>query len=182
MAGAAWATALNRPPPVARRWRSPPLTADHTPLRPDEAARVLASRGRIGAYSHNGVPVGPLRVWLPTVDAPGLCMTRAIGDTAAAGAGVVARAETGHAPITPATRYIVLVSDGVTEFATDGDIMAAVHAVACAGGGPADAAAALVARARGASGSQRRRGPVTTAPPSWRLWSRRLDVAWGCGC
>ena len=125
-----------------------PLTADHTPLRLDEAARVLASRGRIGAYSHNGVPVGPLRVWLSTIDAPGLCMTRAIGDTAAAGAGVVARAETGHAPITPSTRYIVLVSDGVTEFASDGDIMAAVHAVASAGGGPADAAAALVACAR----------------------------------
>jgi serine/threonine protein phosphatase PrpC len=127
-----------------------PLTDDHAPTRPDEAARILAARGRIASYSHLGHPVGPLRVWLPTVDAPGLCMTRAIGDTVAAGAGVVARSETGNHAWTPADRYLIVASDGVHEFASDTEIVATVHAVAAAGGGPDAAARALVAAARAA--------------------------------
>ena len=125
------------------------LTEDHTPGRPDEARRILAHRGRIGSYTHGGQPVGPLRVWLPHADAPGLCMTRALGDTVAAAAGVTARAETGARALEAGDRYLVLLSDGVHEFWANDDIMAAVHAVACAGGSPADAAAALVRVARG---------------------------------
>ena len=125
------------------------LTDDHTPGRPDEARRILAARGRIGSYTHCGQPVGPLRVWLPHADAPGLCMTRALGDTVAAAAGVTARAETGARRLEAGDRYLVLLSDGVHEFWSNDDIMATVHAVAGAGGSPADAAAALVRVARG---------------------------------
>ena len=124
------------------------LTSDHVPTRPDEASRIYAHRGRIGAYSDNGVPVGPLRVWLPSVDAPGLCMTRAVGDAVGALAGVSARAEVSARPVSRRDKYLVLVSDGVHEFSTNDEIMAAVHAIACRGGGPAEAAAALVAAAK----------------------------------
>lgn len=124
------------------------LTSDHVPTRPDEASRIYAHRGRIGAYSDNGVPVGPLRVWLPSVDAPGLCMTRAVGDAVGALAGVSARAEVAARPLSRRDRYLVLVSDGVHEFSSNDEIMAAVHRVALAGGGPAEAARALVAAAK----------------------------------
>lgn len=124
------------------------LTSDHVPTRPDEASRIYAHRGRIGAYSDNGVPVGPLRVWLPSVDAPGLCMTRAVGDAVGALAGVSARAEVSARPLSRRDRYLVLVSDGVHEFSTNDDIMSTVHRVAVSGGGPAEAAAALVAAAK----------------------------------
>jgi serine/threonine protein phosphatase PrpC len=124
------------------------LTSDHVPTRPDEASRIYAHRGRIGAYSDNGVPVGPLRVWLPSVDAPGLCMTRAVGDAVGALAGVSARAEVSARPLSRRDRYLVLVSDGVHEFSTNDEIMSTVHRIALSGGGPAEAAAELVAAAK----------------------------------
>lgn len=41
----------------------------------------------------NREPIGPLRVWLKYDDVPGLAMTRSLGDSVAAKAGVIAEPE-----------------------------------------------------------------------------------------
>ena len=41
----------------------------------------------------NREPIGPLRVWLKYDDVPGLAMTRSMGDSVAAKAGVIAEPE-----------------------------------------------------------------------------------------
>lgn len=58
-----------------------PLTNDHKPDDPAEAAVIHANNGRIDSYRDSqGNPLGPLRVWLKTEDIPGLAMTRSFGD------------------------------------------------------------------------------------------------------
>jgi len=43
--------------------------------------------------NRKGDLIGPARVWLPTMEAPGLAMSRSIGDYAAHGVGVIAEPE-----------------------------------------------------------------------------------------
>ena len=44
-------------------------------------------QGRVASYMFDGVPVGPLRIWLADVNIPGLSMTRSFGDKVAANCG-----------------------------------------------------------------------------------------------
>ena len=61
------------------------LSRDHKPDDPYEAERIRLSNGRIEAYKdERGNKIGPLRVWLPRDDVPGLAMTRSFGDATAA--------------------------------------------------------------------------------------------------
>jgi hypothetical protein len=53
--------------------------------------RVL--QGRIKPYFYEGMPVGPMRVWLPNTESPGLSMTRAFGDEVGASVGVCVKPE-----------------------------------------------------------------------------------------
>lgn len=55
------------------------LSYDHKPTRPDEKDRILRSGGKIEKLMHDGVPVGPYRVWADD-EGPGIAMTRTLGD------------------------------------------------------------------------------------------------------
>ncbi len=64
----------------------------------------------------NREPIGPLRVWLKYDDVPGLAMTRSMGDSVAAKAGVIAEPEIFELQLTSADKFIIIASDGVWEF------------------------------------------------------------------
>lgn len=65
---------------------------------------------------HYGCPIGPERVWLKNENAPGLAMTRSLGDAVAAKAGVIADPEIFESQLTTEDKFIVLASDGIWEF------------------------------------------------------------------
>ncbi|KAF8071239.1 protein phosphatase [Scenedesmus sp. PABB004] len=124
------------------------LSADHTPMDDKEAQRVVAAGGRIASFMCGDEPLGPPRVWLRDVNVPGLCMTRSFGDYVAATVGVIDTPALLAAPLTPADKYVVLMSDGIFEFIDSQAVMEEVHAAARAGLGPNDAARRLVRLAR----------------------------------
>jgi serine/threonine protein phosphatase PrpC len=98
-------------------WECTPLTTDHKPGDEQELARILAAGGRVRRVRDNrGHDVGPLRVWLPTAWTPGLAMSRSLGDLAAHGVGVSARAQTTVVELGCEDEFLVLASDGVWEF------------------------------------------------------------------
>ena len=75
-----------------------------------------------------GNDIGPQRVWLSYVDAPGLAMTRSFGDKVGAQAGVIAEpgiiyilcpSEILEFNITHEDRFIVVASDGVWDYMTN---------------------------------------------------------------
>ena len=70
------------------------LSIDHTPRRHDECQRVIRRGGRVEPFkTAEGVAIGPPRVWLSHQDAPGLQVTRAVGNSVAATVGIVAEPE-----------------------------------------------------------------------------------------
>ncbi|KAG2499354.1 hypothetical protein HYH03_002929 [Edaphochlamys debaryana] len=124
------------------------LTNDHTPCLMAEANRVLASGGRIGPFTVEGRSVGPPRVWERAHNAPGLCITRSLGDTRAKRLGVTASPELLSLPLTVDDRYLALVSDGITEFISSGELVELLHAWASTGVTPDEVARRLVREAR----------------------------------
>jgi serine/threonine protein phosphatase PrpC len=61
-------------------------------------------------------------VWLSYIDAPGLAMTRSMGDKVGAHAGVIAEPEIMEFTITADDRFIVVASDGVWEYLSNEDV------------------------------------------------------------
>lgn len=99
------------------RLRCVELSSDQKPERPDENKRMKSRGARIEpCYDRDGTPVGPLRVWLPRQQVPGLAMTRSFGDKVAASVGVSAHPEIWVRNRSPNDRFIILASDGVWEF------------------------------------------------------------------
>lgn len=84
-------------------------------------------QGRISPYAHEGVGIGPLRIWLADEDVPGLSMTRAFGDSVAARVGLRPKPEIRQILLTPEDRYLLLMSDGITEFTDEQELLNLVH-------------------------------------------------------
>ena len=84
---------------------------------PVEKKRVLAMNGRVdtikGAMGQN---LGPMRVWLMDQDAPGLAMSRSLGDYIAHSVGVATDPEVMRFELQPEDKFIIIASDGVWEF------------------------------------------------------------------
>ena len=97
--------------PHATHFQAVPLSDDHKPDIPSEMARILKSGGRVTLQEY-GVP----RVWLADMSAPGLAMSRSIGDSIAHRVGVIPLPDIRTAEITDADRLMILASDGVWEF------------------------------------------------------------------
>lgn len=55
------------------------LSYDHKPTRTDERERIEKLGGKIYRLTHDGVQVGPPRVWADE-EGPGIAMTRSLGD------------------------------------------------------------------------------------------------------
>lgn len=92
------------------------LSRDHKPDFEDEKQRILDFGGRVEAVRIDGEDIGPLRVWLKHEDAPGLAMTRALGDSLAARIGVISCPEVITTPISSDDSFLILASDGIWEF------------------------------------------------------------------
>lgn len=105
-----------------------PLSKEHGPDLPEEKMRVLAAGARLDRLrSHAGIDEGPLRVYLWEADSPGITVTRSIGDKRYRNVGLTPEPEVLEDHVRPEDRYIVLCSDGITEFMTDLQIMQMVH-------------------------------------------------------
>jgi serine/threonine protein phosphatase PrpC len=81
------------------------LTKDHSPDDPTEYARIINSGGRIfrtvssssqsktSSGKRRNLLWGPVRVWLPEIDAPGLAMSRSLCDDVIHSVGVTSTLE-----------------------------------------------------------------------------------------
>jgi serine/threonine protein phosphatase PrpC len=94
-----------------------PLSEDHKPCMPVEKKRVLSVGGRVDTIKGSlGQNLGPMRVWLMEQDAPGLAMSRSLGDYIAHSVGVSADPEVMRFELQPEDKFIIIASDGVWEF------------------------------------------------------------------
>jgi len=124
--------------PGDRDVKTKPLSIDQKPDLESERQRILKSGGRVEPLlDEHGNALGPARVWLSNMMLPGLAMTRSIGDDIAATAGVYALPEIETHKLVPNDKFMVIASDGVWEFLSNGDVAKMVVAA----GGDADKAA-----------------------------------------
>jgi serine/threonine protein phosphatase PrpC len=101
-------------------WEAIPLSKDHKPDDPIERIRIERSNGRVEAYKdHNGMPIGPLRVWLKNEQFPGLAMSRSIGDSVSMRAGVICIPDVTFQTLDSNDKFIIIASDGIWEFITN---------------------------------------------------------------
>lgn len=106
-------------------WFPVPLSEDHKPTVEDERARIIERGGIIAQQcSSSGVSSGPLRVWLPGLQAPGLAMTRSMGDNVASKIGVVSDPEMRQIMLTDQDQMLVLASDGLWEVLSNEEVVA----------------------------------------------------------
>jgi len=124
------------------------LSVDHNPMVPEEASRIRKFKGRISPFMNMGRPVGPPRVWLADRDIPGLCMTRSFGDNVAASIGVYSKPDIVTRRLEAEDKYLILCSDGLTEFMTNDEIISMAHKLALNGLSAKDIAAQLIREAR----------------------------------
>lgn len=103
------------------------LTVDQKPDLATELARIRACGGFVQPIlSETGTFVGPARVWSTNTvrHLPGLAMSRSIGDGVATEAGVICDPVVTYHFVRPGLdTHIVIASDGVWEFLTEGDVI-----------------------------------------------------------
>jgi len=123
------------------------VTVDHKPDDPLEKKRILAAGGRVMATRNRLAPhiVGPARVWLKDVPAPGLAMSRSVGDMVAKAAGVVSTPDRVQRRLGGSASYAVMGSDGIWDFVSNEEVAQACKAC----GDPGKAAEVLIKTARG---------------------------------
>lgn len=107
---------LGRGVPDAKvpQWEAVALTKDCKPSIPEERERIEMCGGTVSAYMDNGSPSGPERVWEdPSLRAPGLAVSRTMGDGCARAVGVIPDpVMTTHA-LTKDDYLILLATDGL---------------------------------------------------------------------
>ncbi|CAD8086954.1 unnamed protein product [Paramecium primaurelia] len=105
-------------------WKVVPLSRDHKPDDPEEKKKIQEAGGRVEQQKDlHGNPIGPFRVWLSYIQAPGLAMSRSLGDKVGAQAGVTAEPEIKQYAITGQDHFIVVASDGVWEYLSNEEVM-----------------------------------------------------------
>lgn len=99
------------------------LSRDHKPTRPDEKERILKSGGKVERLIHDGVPVGPYRVWLDE-EGPGIAMTRTLGDLQAKKIGLISEPEVECLDLNPLQdKFIVIGSDGLWDVMPSAEVV-----------------------------------------------------------
>ncbi|CAK59228.1 unnamed protein product (macronuclear) [Paramecium tetraurelia] len=108
-------------------WKIVPLTRDHKPDDPEEMKVIIDAGGRVEQQKDfHGNPIGPFRVWLQYIQAPGLAMSRSFGDKVGAQAGVTAIPEIKEFPLTKHNQFIIVASDGVWDYMSNEEVMGLV--------------------------------------------------------
>lgn len=93
------------------------LSIDYKLEIPEERNRILMAGGSVEKCKNlMGAESGPLRVFSPGEDYPGLAMSRSIGDNIAKKLGVIAEPGIIEYNIKEKTKFIILGSDGIWEF------------------------------------------------------------------
>jgi serine/threonine protein phosphatase PrpC len=120
-------------------WKATPLSRDHKPEDPEEAARIKQSGGRIeqskllpGLFGKAMIAssqyYGPKRVWLKNKQVPGLAMTRSLGDFVAKTVGVTFEPEIKvFANLLENDKALVVASDGIWDRIPNDEIAAIVR-------------------------------------------------------
>lgn len=98
------------------------ITIDHKPDLPKEKERILKSGGRVYSITYAGGIVGPPRVFLKTMEIPGLAMSRSIGDSIAHSVGVTPTPDIVVRDLNVNDKAIILGSDGLWEFISNNDV------------------------------------------------------------
>lgn len=106
-----------------------PVTADHVPSWEKERRRIEAAGGMVGPLVDpaSGEPMGPLRVWSPKHGgtAPGLAMSRSIGDGLATEVGVICDPIISYRRVVQGRdHWLILASDGVWDALPHGEVAA----------------------------------------------------------
>jgi serine/threonine protein phosphatase PrpC len=91
------------------------LSKDHVPENPEEHSRILLGGGVVKRLvDENGNHIGPYRVWENNSSAPGLALSRSLGDKIGKSIGVSAEPQiTQHVISDESDLFLVLASDGV---------------------------------------------------------------------
>lgn len=130
---AAAAPVTRAPPPLAlTAW---PLSVDHKPTLPGETRRILLAGGRLQAIRYDDGADGPVRVWLRDADAPGLAMSRSLGDTLGRSVGVCGVPDVYVYTLTRCDAYVCVATDGLWEFTPPAVVAGVLAAAAAASGG-----------------------------------------------
>ena len=97
-----------------------PLSSDHKPNLPGEIDRIQLSGGEVDTMRDMyGNRIGPPRVYKRGLDYPGLAMSRSLGDFQAKEVGVISSPQIIEYDINSSTKFLVVCSDGVWEFASN---------------------------------------------------------------
>ncbi|XP_062108667.1 probable protein phosphatase 2C 34 [Humulus lupulus] len=86
------------------------LTIDFKPNLPEEAERIIRSKGRVFCLEDEP---GVYRVWRPNGKSPGLAISRAFGDYCIKECGLVSTPHVAHRNISTNDHFVILASDGV---------------------------------------------------------------------
>ncbi|CAI2375329.1 unnamed protein product [Moneuplotes crassus] len=97
-------------------------TEDHSCDVKAEQKRILDLGGRIERCKGN-IKRQPLRVWLPNEDAPGLAMTRSVGDHIVREVGVICTPEIQIHPLQDQKYILVIGSDGIYEYISNKEMV-----------------------------------------------------------
>ena len=99
------------------------IAPPHNFQKSGERERILAAGGRVMHWQEDGEFIGPLRVFMSDRPTPGLNMSRSLGDVLAHRIGVSSEAEAVTRELDHRDKFIVLGSDGLTEFMSFEEIM-----------------------------------------------------------
>eukprot|EP00316_Scyphosphaera_apsteinii_P021071 CAMPEP_0119327710 /NCGR_PEP_ID=MMETSP1333-20130426/71486_1 /TAXON_ID=418940 /ORGANISM="Scyphosphaera apsteinii, Strain RCC1455" /LENGTH=370 /DNA_ID=CAMNT_0007336381 /DNA_START=58 /DNA_END=1171 /DNA_ORIENTATION=- len=90
------------------------LSTDHYPGVDEERQRIIAAGGRVAASDDVQLgEIGELRVWRGTESAPGIPLSRTIGDAIAKEVGVTFEPAIKKLTLAPEDRFLVVASGGV---------------------------------------------------------------------
>lgn len=98
------------------------MSPAHNFDRPGERERILSAGGRVMRWTDDGEWYGPFRVFLPERLVPGLNMSRSLADVLVHRVGVSSEPEVTSMEWQRSDKFIVLGSDGLTEFLTMDEI------------------------------------------------------------
>jgi serine/threonine protein phosphatase PrpC len=108
---------------IGKKINSIQLTRDQKPEDPEENKRILKAGGRVQRLKDEfGNEIGPYRVWKRNENAPGLAMSRSIGDGVAKSIGVISEPVLTSYKRTSEDLFVVIASDGVWDAMDNKDV------------------------------------------------------------
>ncbi|CAE8648970.1 unnamed protein product, partial [Polarella glacialis] len=113
-----------------QEWKAVRLTEDHRPGESGEAARLVAAGGRVRkapAQQSQGAELlylGPPRLWhRQQTCAPGLAMSRGLGDTLGKACGLSPEASVTELELSAEDAVVVVGSDGIFDMLSDAEVL-----------------------------------------------------------